>query len=107
MSSRYWSSAAPNSSICARAAACLLWPTRPKRRGPTRPASRPEDDDDDQQLDQGEAALVPEAARAPGRLTAGSSLTERIASSMATTMKPTTHAHDQDDAGLEQARSAA
>src|SRR5207302_331391 len=42
MSRRYWSSAAPSSSICARAAACFDWPTRPNSRGPTspRPASK-------------------------------------------------------------------
>ena len=37
-----------------------------------------------------------------GRLIAAVSVTERMAISMATTMKPTTRLHDQDDAGLGQ-----
>src|SRR4029077_21129066 len=51
----------------------------------------PEDDDDHQQLDQGEAALVAEeSSYRHGPPHRGRSVTERMAMSMATTMKPTT-----------------
>src|SRR5260370_22733839 len=51
----------------------------------------PEDDDDHQQLDQGEAALVAEeSSDRHGPPHRGRSVTERMAISMATTMKPTT-----------------
>src|SRR6185295_20089517 len=54
-------------------------------------SDQPQDDDDHQQLDQGEAALIPEQPFHPhGPPHMGRSVTERMASSMATTMKPTT-----------------
>src|SRR4026207_402728 len=61
MSSRYWSSAAPNSPIRAPPAAPLLpWPAAAKGGGPHQSRDEPQDGDDDQELDEREAALIPQ-----------------------------------------------
>src|SRR4030095_14062162 len=50
----------------------------------------PEDDDDDEELDEREATLIAEEASHRSLSHSGTSVTERMAISMATTMKPTT-----------------